>query len=124
LFVSLAIIAMVVAGSSSARTVEADAMAPPMAGIALQGCQFDVSGGGPELPCDVGLDTGSKMVSCPMLGVCITMGSGMSTCAPNVLMEFTEIQRTILSVVAVRYRRSGVEATGLPAEPLFQPPIL
>ncbi len=123
--VSITILVMIVIGSASAatRAIGAGAMAPAAMDVAVQDCDAGPTGGGAGAPCDSDALLAS-MAYCPMRGLCVNMGSGAGHCASNALPEFAELHPTTFKVMTIRYVQTRVQATGLPAEPMFQPPIV
>lgn len=101
-----------------------DAITEPIQEIAQENCPSESPGGGAVVSCDSDRETPSKRSPCQMMRLCVTMTSGGMHCAPLALTEVTCPPGETFGLAAVGYIRADIRASGLPAEPLFHPPIL
>lgn len=124
--VSILIALTIAVGSSTSAAVAmgAETMAGPMQEIAQQTCPTEVPGGEAGPSCDTDGDIPASRSFCPMMGLCVNMASGAAHCAPLALTGVIDLPTETVGVAAVGYLRADIQATGLPAEPLFHPPIL
>jgi len=124
--VSVLLALTITVGSTSFATAAlgARAMTGPMQDVVTQACRSEKSGGGAGQSCDGSEDVPANNAPCPMISLCVNMGSGMVHFPPMGLTDTTAFDGRTPEVIAVRYSRDDIQATGLPAEPQFQPPIL
>jgi len=103
----------------------AGAMSQSQVEMAVQVCQHELSGVGAAMSCDGREVPPASKTPCPMMGgPCVNMAAGAPHCVPFALMYITGIQAATPTVETAKYLRTELQATGLPTEPLFQPPIL
>ena len=125
-FVSILIALMIAVGSVTSLSVAmgAEAMAGPMQEIAQRACQTEVPGVGTGPSCDTDETIPAHNSSCPMMQLCVNMASGAAHCAPLAQTEVCGFPSEPAGVAAAGYLRADIQASGLPVEPLFHPPIL
>ena len=99
-------------------------MSGPMQDVVVQACRTELSGGVADQFCDGSDEAPMNNSPCPMIGICVNMGSGSAHCAPLGLTGAAALEGRPAAAGAVRFIRDDIQATGLPAEPQFQPPIL
>jgi len=93
--------------------------------VATQACQGELSTSEAAITCVSDDISQTSTMPCPMMGSpCVNMTAGVSHCAPLALIGVSGLQAVVPMVATAGYIRTEYQATGLPAEPLFQPPIL
>jgi len=124
--ISVLLALTITVGSTSFATAAlgARAMSGPMQDVVAQACRSDLSGGEAGQSCDGSDEIPVNNTPCPMVGLCVNMGSGTVHCPALGLTETIALDGRTAEVVTVQYCRVDILATGLPAEPQFQPPIL
>jgi delta-aminolevulinic acid dehydratase/porphobilinogen synthase len=111
------------ASSRNAMAMEADAITRARLSLS-QDCQpaaiVDLSG----VVCDADGEVPARMPNCPMMNVCLNMGTGSGHCGLVTVSDVSIVPDASTCAVPVVFLSSAVQRSGLVADPVFHPPIL
>jgi hypothetical protein len=119
----LVVTSIVGASARNAMAMESDAI--NRARLSLpQDCQpaaiADLSGA----VCAADGEIPARMPNCPMMNVCLNMGTGSGHCGLVTVTDGSIVPDASTCAVPVVFLRNAVQRTGLVADPAFHPPIL
>ena len=123
--ISLLLAATLIVGSSAAgaAAMGSDSTARLRQDVA-QACQPAMIADLSSASCDANDDAPARQKGCPMLGICVNIGSSVTHCGLVAVTDSPDFEEDGATAATIVFRQSAVRATGLPGEAVFHPPIL
>ena len=87
-------------------------------------CQLDAGTEPPGAPCDADFEIPAQQPGCPMMNVCLSMGTGSGHCGLVTVTEVSIVPDVCTGAVSAVFTRSAVQRSGLDADPILHPPIV
>lgn len=87
-------------------------------------CQADVGAEQPGAACDADFQIPAQKPACPMMNVCLSMGTGSGHCGLVTVTEVSIVPDACTGAVSAVFSRSAVQRSGLDADPILHPPIV
>ena len=121
----LVVTSMIGASARFAMAMDSDAVTRARLDLS-QECQpgtvaiSDLSGAS----CDAGEEIPAQQAGCPMINVCLNMGTGTVHCGLVTVTDVSIVPAACTNAVPAVFSRSAVLRSGLVADPILQPPIL